>query len=128
MVGMGVLMLVLSWLGVWFLRKPRVPPAWLLRLFSAMTFSGWIATLAGWITTEVGRQPYLVYGVITTEEAASSVPASHIGLTLVVYALVYGLLLVSYLIVLTQLARKEDGGESDAEAEAIGPDPRAAPV
>lgn len=126
MVGMGVLMLAVSWLGVWFLRKPRVPPAWLLRFFSAMTFSGWIATLAGWITTEVGRQPYLVYGVITTEETASSVPAWHIGLTLVGYALVYGLLLVSYLFVLTQLARKETAGGPDAEA--IGPDPRAAPV
>jgi cytochrome d ubiquinol oxidase subunit I len=50
-----------------------------------MTFSGWVATLAGWLTTEIGRQPYLVYGVITTAETASSVPAVNIALTLVGY-------------------------------------------
>ena len=83
--------------------------------FAGMTFSGWVAVLAGWLTTEIGRQPYLVYGVLTTAEAASDVPASHIAITLVGYALVYSLLLVSYMVVVTQLAIKEAAGEKPAE-------------
>ena len=111
MVGMGVLMLALSWLGAWVLLRRRQMPRWLLLAFAAMTFSGWVATLAGWLVTEIGRQPYVVYGVITTAETASSVPASHIGLTLIAYALVYASLLVSYIVVVTQLALKDSAGE-----------------
>ncbi len=73
--------------------------------------SGFIAVLTGWITAEVGRQPYVVYGVITTAETASSVPAAYIGLTLAGYAIVYSLLLLSYMVVLTQLALKEASGK-----------------
>ena len=112
MVGVGMLMLLVSWLGAgWFLSR-RAFPRWLLFAFAGMTFSGWAATLAGWLVTEIGRQPYLVYGVITTAEAASSVPASNIAITFVGYAIVYTLLLISYLVVLTQLAR---GAAGDAK-------------
>jgi len=110
MVGVGVLMLSLSWVGAWLVLRHREIPRWLLLIFAGMAFSGWVATLAGWLVTEIGRQPYLVYGVITTAETASSVPASHIAVTLTAYAFVYTLLLVSYMIVVTQLARKEAGG------------------
>ena len=112
MVGMGVLMLSLAWVGAWLLLRRRQVPRWLLLVFAGMAFSGWVATLAGWLVTEIGRQPYVVYGLITTAETASSVPASHIVLTLIGYALVYALLLISYMIVVTQLARKEAGGGS----------------
>ena len=74
-----------------------------------MTFSGWVATISGWLVTEIGRQPYLVYGVLTTAEAASSVPAKDIALTFVGYCIMYTILLVSYLVVLTQLARAATG-------------------
>jgi cytochrome bd ubiquinol oxidase subunit I len=111
MVGMGMLMLAVSWLGAWLLLRRREIPRWLLQVFAGMAFSGWIATLAGWLVTEIGRQPYVVYGIITTAEIASNVPASHIGLTLIAYALVYALLLVSYMVVVTQLARKDASGE-----------------
>ncbi|HWQ37719.1 MAG TPA: cytochrome ubiquinol oxidase subunit I [Burkholderiales bacterium] len=112
MVGVGVLMLAFAWFGSVVLLRKREPPRWLLRGFAAMTFSGWVATLAGWYTTEIGRQPYLVYGVITTAETASSVPAGDIALTLIGYAIVYALLLVSYMVVLTQLAIKDATGEA----------------
>jgi cytochrome d ubiquinol oxidase subunit I len=111
MVGMGVLMLLVSWAAAWVEWRRRDAPRWLLRAMAAMTFSGWVAVLAGWITTEVGRQPYLVYGILTTAEAASDVPGSHIALTLAGYAIVYLLLLVSYMVVVTQLAIKEAAGE-----------------
>ena len=57
--------LVLSWVANGYLLAKRTIPRWMLVAFAAMTFSGWIATLAGWLVTEIGRQPYLVYGVMT---------------------------------------------------------------
>ena len=112
MVGVGMLMLLVSWLGAGFFLARRSFPRWLLLAFAGMTFSGWVATLAGWLVTEIGRQPYLVYGILSTAEAASSVPASNIAITFVGYAIVYTLLLLSYLVVLTQLAR---GAAGDAQ-------------
>jgi cytochrome bd ubiquinol oxidase subunit I len=112
MVGVGMLMLSVSWLGAWLLLRRRAVPRWLLVIFAGMAFAGWVATLAGWLVTEIGRQPYLIYGLLTTADAASSVPASHIALTLAGYALVYSLLLVSYMTVVTQIARKEAGSGS----------------
>jgi cytochrome bd ubiquinol oxidase subunit I len=111
MVGMGLLMLAASWLGALWLMRRREFPRWLLRVYSAMTFSGWVAVLAGWLTTEIGRQPYIVYGIILTADTASTVPAPYIATTLIGYALTYTLLLISYMVVLTQLARKEAEGK-----------------
>ncbi|MEM9270600.1 MAG: cytochrome ubiquinol oxidase subunit I, partial [Pseudomonadota bacterium] len=79
---------------------------WHLRGLVAMTFSGWIATLAGWYTTEIGRQPWLVDGVLSTKEAVADVPAPMVASTLVVYLVVYAVLLVAYITVLFGLARK----------------------
>jgi cytochrome d ubiquinol oxidase subunit I len=110
MVGIGMLMLVSAWIGGWVLWRRGELPRWMLRGFATLTFVGWIATLAGWLTTEIGRQPYLVYGMLTTAEAASTVPAGNIALTLIGYTAVYTLLLISYLIVVTQMARKEAEG------------------
>ncbi|HEX4986540.1 MAG TPA: cytochrome ubiquinol oxidase subunit I [Burkholderiales bacterium] len=121
MVGVGVLMLLVSWIAAWMLWRGRDAPRWLLRAMAAMTFSGWIAVFAGWLTTEIGRQPYLVYGVLTTAEAASSVPAPYIALTLAGYAIVYALLLGSYTVVVTQLALKEAAGERTAVDPAFQP-------
>lgn len=115
MVGVGMLMLLVSWTAAFVEWRRKDAPHWLLRAMAAMTFSGWIAVLAGWLTTEIGRQPYLVYGVLTTAEAASAVPGSHIALTLAGYAIVYTLLLVSYMVVVTQLAIKEAAGQKTPE-------------
>ncbi|MBX9961527.1 MAG: cytochrome ubiquinol oxidase subunit I [Burkholderiales bacterium] len=125
MVGIGMLMLTLAWLGVWQLVRKRDWPVWQLRAYAAMTFSGWIATLSGWIVTEVGRQPYVIQGLLTTADAASKVPASSIGLTLAAYAIVYGLLIVSFMVVVTQLAIKEATGEKlpPSVAEEIAANP-----
>jgi cytochrome d ubiquinol oxidase subunit I len=119
MVGIGSLMLATAWLGVWFLWRRRAMPRWFTIGLAAMTFSGWIATVAGWIVTEVGRQPYLVYGVMTTAEAASDVPAGAIGITLAAYAFVYAALMLSYMVVLTQLARKDADGSDQAPSESL---------
>jgi cytochrome d ubiquinol oxidase subunit I len=111
MVGVGMLMLALAWAGAFLLMRRRDFPNWLLWGFAAMTFSGWIAVLAGWLTTEIGRQPYIVYDAILTVDTASTVPTSYVAVSLAGYALVYALLLISYMVVLTQLARKESEGK-----------------
>src|SRR5512145_1885194 len=108
MVGVGVLMLVLAWGGTWILRKST--PRWLLWAFAAFTFSGWIATLAGWMVTEIGRQPWLVTGILRTAEAVGEASGAAVGASLTAYALTYAALLLSYMVVLTHLAGK--GGTS----------------
>ena len=71
-----------------------------------MTFAGWIALVAGWYVTEIGRQPWLVYGVLTTAQAASAVSAKNIATTLLLYFSLYVALLISYISVIFHLAKK----------------------
>src|SRR5688572_20529951 len=106
MVGMGAAMLALAWLGVWLTRAGRAAPRWLLWVFSAFTFSGWIATLAGWIVTEIGRQPWLVTGVLRTEDAVGQVSGAQLGASLTAYVITYSIMFVAYMVVLTHLAGK----------------------
>jgi cytochrome d ubiquinol oxidase subunit I len=112
MVGVGVLMLATSWFGWWRYRRvqwqaARLPRA-LLWLFAAMTFSGWLATVAGWYVTEIGRQPYIVYGLLRTADVASKVPSSMIGLTLALYVTLYLALIAAYVTVLKYMAEKPE--------------------
>ncbi len=114
MVGTGMLMLAASWLTVALLRKrtPATLPKPLLWGLSLMVFSGWIATLAGWYVTEIGRQPYIVYGVITVAETAAKHAPAMIGLTLSVYLALYAGLLIAYILVVKRLAEKATRGEA----------------
>ena len=106
MVAMGMLMLLVSWWGaLTYLRKKEIPP-FLLKVFVGMTFSGWIATLAGWYVTEIGRQPWLVTGVLTTAEAVTKVPAANVGTSLAIYLSLYAVLLIAYIRTLFVMARK----------------------
>lgn len=114
MVGIGMLMLAVSWLGVWQLKRRGEPARWLLRALVGMTFAGWVATLAGWYVTEIGRQPWVVYGVLSTADAASTVPAPLIGISLGLYLSIYAVLLVAYISVLFHLMHKASKGELDS--------------
>ncbi|QIO08985.1 cytochrome ubiquinol oxidase subunit I [Acinetobacter lanii] len=90
MVGMGVLMILLAMSGVLLRKNQRLYNAsWLHRFAILMGPSGFIALLAGWFTTEVGRQPWVVYGVLRTKDALSPVSAEQVGLTLIIFVLVY---------------------------------------
>jgi len=108
MVGIGMLMLAVSWLSAWKLRRTGTLPRPLARILVAMTFSGWVATVAGWYVTEIGRQPWLVQGVLVTADAASAVPAMAVGTTLALYLTLYVLLLIAYIGAVFHLARKGD--------------------
>jgi cytochrome bd ubiquinol oxidase subunit I len=113
MVGVGLLMLLVSWLAVTQLwRRGTVAPL-LMRGLVAMSFSGWLAVLAGWYTTEIGRQPWLVHGVLTTAEAAApNVGAGMIGTSLALYLTLYAVLTAAYISVVVHLARKADAAPS----------------
>lgn len=106
MIGMGVLMLLFSWLATYqFVLKKQYPP-WLLKVGIAMTFSGWLATLAGWYVTEIGRQPYLVTGILRTKDAVTTTPPADIALSLTLYLVIYGFLLIAYIRTLFVMANR----------------------
>ena len=115
MVGMAVLMVLVSWTGVVLMRRRRAGVDGLPRAFLyvtvAMTFAGWITTLAGWYTTEIGRQPWLVTGLLTTKQAVADVPAPMVLGTLLAYMAVYLALILAYVGVLFHLARKSSDGK-----------------
>lgn len=122
MVGIGMLMLAASWLALWQWRRRGEPAPWMLRGLAWMSFSGWVAVLAGWYTTEIGRQPWLVQGVLRTADAASAVPAPMIGLSLAIYLIVYAVLIAAYISVIFHMAGKAKdappfGGVKRPEAE-----------
>ena len=119
MVGVGMAMLALSWGGVWLMRRrgPEGLPRYVLFAMVAMTFSGWLATLAGWYTTEIGRQPWLVSGVLTTKEAVADVPAPMVLSTLIAYLTVYALLLAAYIGVIFYLATRAAKGKHPLREE-----------
>lgn len=110
MIGMGLLMLFVSWAGVYGLRKNGEPSPWVVNALVLMAFSGWVATVSGWYVTEVGRQPWLVTGVLKTADAVSPVPAPLIGISLGMYLAVYALLLTAFITTIYYMARKAGQG------------------
>ena len=107
MVGMGMLMLAVSWFSVWTVRRKggtQGLPKLLLYALTAMTFSGWVATLAGWYVTEIGRQPWIVYGMLKTADVVALHPPPMVMGTLVAYLMLYLLLLVSSIGVVKYMA------------------------
>ena len=77
---------------------------WQLRLLAAMTFAGWVSTLAGWFVTEIGRQPFLVYGLLRTADLVADHPPTMVASTLVAYLALYAFLLAAYVLVLMYMA------------------------
>jgi cytochrome d ubiquinol oxidase subunit I len=73
---------------------------------SIMTFSGWVATLAGWYVTEIGRQPWIVYGLLKTADVAADHASATLTGTLFGYIGLYVFLLISYIQALRYLASK----------------------
>jgi cytochrome d ubiquinol oxidase subunit I len=112
MVGVGVAMIAVSWFSAWATRRGGQAPRWLLWTLSGFTFSGWVATLAGWIVTEIGRQPWLVHGVLRTSEAVGEISGAQLGASLTGYSLTYAAMFVAYMVVLTHMA----GAGADAMA------------
>ena len=93
------------------------------RVLVAMSFSGWIATLAGWYVTEIGRQPWLVYGVLLTAEAVGPIGEGMLWSSLLMYLTLYVLLLAAYVSVVFYMALK--AGETQSTPPGFVPGERA---
>ena len=106
---------------MWQLKTAGQPKRWLAAVLVAMTFSGWVATLAGWYVTEIGRQPYLVYGILTTAQAAAkNIGEGMLATTLALYLTLYVVLGAAYVSTLFYMARKA-GAITKAPAPALDP-------
>jgi cytochrome d ubiquinol oxidase subunit I len=115
MVGLGMLMLLL---GICSLAARAFGKlyewAWLHRFALAMAPSGFVAVLAGWITTESGRQPFTVYGLLRTTDSASPLAAPAVGASLTAFVLVYFLVFgFGTWYILKLIAKGVERGESD---------------
>ncbi|WP_206995418.1 cytochrome ubiquinol oxidase subunit I [Trinickia mobilis] len=90
MAGLGMLMILMSALSWWLRLRGRLFDAkWFHRFVVAMGPTGVISLLAGWVTTEVGRQPWVVYGVMRTAQAVSPLTTQQVGISLMVFVAVY---------------------------------------
>ena len=90
MVGLGMLMATVGMASLWLrYRKRLAETSWLQRLVVAMGPAGFIALLSGWVTTEVGRQPYTVYGLMRTVDSVSPIGLPGVATSLALFAVVY---------------------------------------
>jgi cytochrome d ubiquinol oxidase subunit I len=111
MVGVGLLMLLVSWASSLFILIKKQPNNFIARILVLMTFSGWVALVSGWYVTEIGRQPYLVYGILKTADAAASslvVSSNMIATTLTMYLVIYAVLIISFISVVFYPAKKKN--------------------
>jgi cytochrome d ubiquinol oxidase subunit I len=120
MVGIGLLMLFTAYFGVYLFFKKR--------LFTSSNFHKWcmiispmgfVAILSGWVVTEVGRQPYIVYGLLRTSEAASNVAPHQVLFTLILFFIVYMFMMsfgVFYIFQLVKIGIKQGDWSSKKEA------------
>jgi cytochrome d ubiquinol oxidase subunit I len=90
MVGLGLLMIALGLAALWVVWRRRLFDSRPLQRFAlAMGPAGLVAMLAGWYTTEIGRQPWIIYGVMRTADAVSPHGLEQVGLTLALFVIVY---------------------------------------
>jgi cytochrome d ubiquinol oxidase subunit I len=121
MVGLGMLMIVVAAASAWlFLRGRLFDTRWFLRLLTLCAPTGFIAVLAGWVTAEVGRQPWVVYGLLRTRDAASPVPAGSIALSLALFVVVYAVVFGAGLYYIAKVVRQGSAG-GGPEPEPIAP-------
>jgi cytochrome bd ubiquinol oxidase subunit I len=117
MVGMGLIMLAVSWFGVLLLWRGRLERArWFLWAVFASFPSGFIAVLCGWFTAEVGRQPWVVYGLLRTRDAVTpSLTTNRVLLSLAAYVAVYAVIYAFGLFYIYRLLR--DGPADEASSQ-----------
>jgi len=119
MIAVGILMLLISWFSRLQLWRGKALSPWLLKVLVAMSFSGWLATLAGWYVTEIGRQPWLVTGVLTIKEAVTDIAPENVGFTLVMYLILYAVLMTAYLHTIFTMASRAIEIEEISDDEKI---------
>ena len=119
MVGMGLIMVAVSWMGVFLRWRGTLEST---RWFMWVTFlsfpSGFIAVLAGWFTAEVGRQPWVVYGLLRTKDAVTpSLTTGDVLLSLACYVVVYAVIYAFGLYYIYRLLRDGPGQDASDRTE-----------
>jgi cytochrome d ubiquinol oxidase subunit I len=115
MVGMGILMITTGVIAiVLYFKKRLFDTRWFQHWCMALTPAGFIAVLAGWFVTEIGRQPYIVYGLLRTADAASPVVGTPIAISLSAFVLVYGFVFSAGSFYILRLIAKGPAGEQQA--------------
>ena len=112
MAALGAMSLLLRWRGTLYERR------WFHRWALVMGPAGFVAVLAGWITTEVGRQPWVVYGQLRTVDAASPIDAPGVAISLLAFVVVYTLIFGAGVTYMLRLMRQPP------ESDDSGPEPR----
>jgi cytochrome d ubiquinol oxidase subunit I len=105
--------------SLWLWRRNALHSKVILRAWMVMTPAGFIAVLAGWYTTEIGRQPYIIYGLLKTADAASAVSSASVLTSLLVFGCVYLFVFTSGVWYLLKLLRK---GPQPADASQLNPE------
>ena len=134
MVGLGLLMIALGAFSAWLRWRGRLYHSPLLHRFAlAMGPAGFVAVLAGWITTEVGRQPFTIYGLLRTVDSASPLAVPAVASSLIAFIIVYFLVFLAGAVYMLRLMSEpphhgEQGPRDDVPARAAGitPAPAAA--
>jgi cytochrome d ubiquinol oxidase subunit I len=107
MVALGMAMLALTLWSLWAWRRGRLYDSpWLLRAWTWMIPSGFVAILAGWYVVEIGRQPWVIYGLLRTADAVSAVDASSVLASLVAFAVAYAVVFGAGIGYLVKMIRK----------------------
>jgi cytochrome bd ubiquinol oxidase subunit I len=120
MIGFGFLMALLSLIGLWLFRRGRTPRSrWFYRAAIAAIALPVLANSMGWIFTEMGRQPWAVFGVLRTADGVSpTVPAGNVLTSLIVFAVLYGILAVIDGVLMVRYAKAgPPPAESDVDTE-----------
>ncbi|WP_287127086.1 cytochrome ubiquinol oxidase subunit I [Desulfobacter sp.] len=107
MVGVGMMMILTGVLALFlYFRKRLFDCPWFHRWCMLMTPAGFIAVLSGWFVTEIGRQPYIVYNSLLTSESISPVAGIHVGLSLIAFIIIYGLVFGAGIYYIIRLVQK----------------------
>ena len=119
MIGLGMLMFALGLLGLWARWRKRLYDWRLLHRFAlVMGPAGFVAVIAGWVTTEVGRQPWVVYGLLRTEDAVSPIAAPAVSGSLLAFVIVYFTVFAAGTLYILRLMRAPPHAGESAPAEA----------
>jgi cytochrome d ubiquinol oxidase subunit I len=115
MVGIGMLMLGLGFWSLWLRHRGKLyENVWMHRAALWMGPSGFVAVLAGWVVTEVGRQPYTVYNLLRTADSASPIDAAAVAGSLIAFVLVYFALFGAGVVYILRLMRQvPDAGHGE---------------
>jgi cytochrome d ubiquinol oxidase subunit I len=121
MVGLGLAMIALgAWGGFLCWRGGLVQARWFLRAAVAMGPAGFVAVIAGWIVAEVGRQPWVIYGVLRTAQAVSPVTQGEVSVSLLAFMAIYALIFSFGVVYILRLVAQ---GPRSAASQPSGPRP-----